>query len=81
MIPISQGFSIAIALLSALPGAAQAIQGLIADIKGHPDLTDAEKADLIAKAKARVDTEDDRVQATPLDPPAPDPKPAPGGGA
>lgn len=70
---VAQIFEAAIALLTALPAASQALQGLIADIKGHPALTDAEKTALIAKAKANVDAEDERVQATPLDPPAPTP--------
>lgn len=56
-------FSAAISLLSALPGAAAAIEGLVADIKGHPDLTAEQKADLIAQTKAAVDAEDDAVQA------------------
>lgn len=68
---IASLFSAAIALLGALPGTVNAVQGLVADIKGHPDLTDAQKADLIAQTKADVDAEDAAVQAVVLTPPAP----------
>jgi len=70
-IPIAQIFSAAVTLLSALPGAVQALEGLVADIKGHPGLTDAQKADLVGQAKARADAEDDRVQAMVIPAPLP----------
>lgn len=71
MIPVAQGFQIAIAVLTALPGAAAALKALLNDIAVHPDLTSDEKAKLLALKKHDVDAEDDRVQAVDLPPPAP----------
>lgn len=68
---ISTIFSIAITCLQALPGVEQSIAALVADIKGHPDLTQAQKDALVAQAKADVDAEDARVQAVDAPPVAP----------
>lgn len=67
-------FSAAIALLGAMPGAIQALEGLAADIKGHSGIPAEDKVTLlaeIAQVKAAVDAEDDEVQAIDI----PNPKP------
>lgn len=55
----------AITLLSNAPAAFSALEALYNVIKNHTALTDAEKTDLLAQAKAAMDAADDRLQSLP----------------
>lgn len=59
------GFSAAITILSALPGAAATLEALYTDITNHAELSAEDKATLLATRKAQVDASDDRLQSLP----------------
>lgn len=63
--------SAAISLLTAIPGAYNSLKALYTDIQNHNALTDAEKADLLTKAKAAIDAADERLQSLSLADPKP----------